>query len=304
MERDEASQLPTTNREIGACRAAGGLSRRSWRIRAALILLACAALVSGALPAAAQVLPNHFDPSSREAQPNLAAVPAIRFLTTADFPPFNFRDQGTGELIGYNIDLAKSICAQLGVACTLQAWPWDQAADALGDNQGDALVAGIAITPENGARFDFSTIYIGLPARFVTAIGDAAGFSVERLAGRTVSVRRGSAHQKFVERYLPDVKVLPVATEIEALAAVDEGEAYAYFGDGMRASFWLNQNLDCCSFAGEPYFRPDLFGEGFSIAVPAGRDDLRKAIDWALLRIKRNGLLDELYLRWFPVGFY
>ena len=39
--------------------------------------------------------------------PNLAAVPAIRFLTTADFPPFNYRDE-SGELVGFNVDLARA----------------------------------------------------------------------------------------------------------------------------------------------------------------------------------------------------
>jgi polar amino acid transport system substrate-binding protein len=72
----------------------------------------------------------------------------------------------------------------------------------------------------------------------------------------------------------------------------------------MRSSFWLNENLSCCGFAGEPYFRPALFGEGLSIAVPAGNDPIRHAIDWALIKLKDNGTLDELYLRWFPVGFY
>ncbi|MDB5506003.1 MAG: Bacterial extracellular solute-binding protein family 3 [Devosia sp.] len=251
-----------------------------------------------------QTLPNQFDPTARENTPNLAAVPAIRFLTTADFPPFNYRDPNTGELLGYNIELARDICASLDVACTIQAWPWEQSANALADGQGDALIAGLAMTAENSEKFDFSSVYMGLPARFVTTTDNAAAFSAERLAGETVSVRRGSAHEKFLQRYLPEVKLLPLDSEIEALSAVQQGQANAYFGDGMRASFWLNQAGDCCAFAGETYFRPDLFGAGLSVAFSADRDDMRQAIDWALLRLKQDGKLDELYLRWFPVGFY
>ena len=77
-----------------------------------------------------------------------------------------------------------------------------------------------------------------------------------------------------------------------------------YFGDAMRASFWLNTHIDCCDFAGEPYFRPDLFGEGLAVALPAGHDAVRQAIDYGLARLKRSGVYDELYLRWFPVSFY
>ena len=89
-----------------------------------------------------------------------------------------------------------------------------------------------------------------------------------------------------------------------ALDALSKGEADAYFGDAMRASFWLNEHVGCCEFAGEPYFRPDLFGDGLAVAVPAGADAVRQVIDYGLARLKRSGAYDELYLRWFPVSFY
>jgi len=267
-----------------------------WRALAATALLLAA-------PAFAQPIPYHADPDAREILPNLQPVPAIRFLTTTDFPPFNFSD-ASGELVGFNVDLARRICVEVNVACTLQAWPWDQAANALSDRQGDALIAGLAITPENGALFDFSSTYLALPGRFVTRAVDIPSFSATALANKTVAVRAGSAHAQFMAKYLPQAEVTTFASEIEALDAVRTGRVDAFFGDAMRAAFWLNDNVACCGFAGDPYFRPDLFGEGLTIAVPAGNDAIRHAIDWALVRLKNNGTLDELYLRWFPVGFY
>src|SRR5690606_1444859 len=112
----------------------------------------------------------------------------------ADFPPFNFRDS-TGELIGFNVDLAKRICAEVNVACTIQAWPWEQAANALSDDQGDALIAGLAMNDGNGALFDFSATYLALPGRFVTRDADIRAFDVATLAGKSVAARRGSAHE-------------------------------------------------------------------------------------------------------------
>lgn len=257
------------------------------------------------LPAAAfaQALPNHVDPSAREITAPPPAVPAIRFLTTADFPPFNYRDT-SGELIGFNIDLARAICAEINVACTIQAWPWEQVADALADNQGDALLAGLAITPENGERFDFSSIYLMLPGRFVTRVEDARSFDPATLAGTTISVRRGTTHAEFLRRYVPGARIVEFESEVGALEALSKGEAKAYFGDALRASFWLNANVGCCDFAGKPYFRPDLFGEGLAVAVPSGNDPVREAIDIALTRLHDAGTMDELYLRWFPVSFY
>lgn len=253
--------------------------------------------------ASGQALPYHVDPSARELAPNLGAVPAIRFLTTADFPPFNYRDE-SGELIGFNIDLARRLCNELKLTCTVQAWPWEQAARALEDNQGDALIAGLAMTPENGALFDFSSIYLALPGRFVARLRDAQNFDALAQAGKSVAVRRGSTHAEFVRRYVPEAKLVEFDTELAALDALRANQVDLYFGDAMRASFWLNEHVDCCDFAGPPYFRPDLFGEGLAVAVPAGHDAVRQAIDYGLVKLKQSGALDEIYLRWFPVSFY
>lgn len=270
-------------------------------LRFTALFMLTALLFAGS--AQAQNLPFHFDPSARDEAPDLSAVPTIRFLTTNDFPPFNYRSSG-GEVVGFNVDLARAICDILDIACTLQAWPWDQAADALADNQGDALIAGMSITAENAERFDFSLTYMMLPGRFVTRKADIASFNTQNLAGRIVATRRGSAQSDFIKTYVPGARVASYENEIAALEAVAAGDADAYFGDAMRASFWLNENPQCCNFAGDAYFRSDLFGSGLAVAFPADHNAVHRAVNWALVRLKRNGALDELYLRWFPVSFY
>ncbi len=271
-------------------------------VRMLLRLVILAAGIGFPALSSAQNLPVHVDPAAREDMIDPAMIPALRFLTTADFPPFNYAD-GSGRLVGFNVDLANAICLRLSARCTIQAWPWDRVQDALADNQGDALIAGLAMDGEAGERFDFSRIYLELPARFVTREGVASVFDPHRFAG-PVGVREGSTHSELLARTLPDAEIRGYGTEFEALAALSEGEVDAVFGDGMRMAFWLNENPGCCSFAGEAYFRPDLFGEGMTVAVPAGLDNVRSAINWALVRLEREGRLTELYLRWFPVSFY
>ncbi len=267
------------------------------------IALALLIFLGAAMPVAAQTLPNHLDPSARTNLKGAGAVPAIRFLTTDDFPPFNYRAPN-GDLVGFNIDLARSVCRLLDAACTIQVWPFKQAGDALADNQGDVLLAGLAINAKNSARFDFSQIYLMFPARFVVRLPDVEGFDARALGQRVIAARRGSNQALFASRYLKGIKLALFKSEIEALEAVASKAAYAYFGDGMRASFWLNANSQCCAFAGDAYFRSDLFGQGLAAAFPAGQNIVRRAFDSALARLKRNGNLDEIYLRWFPVSFY
>ncbi|UYQ71632.1 transporter substrate-binding domain-containing protein [Pelagibacterium flavum] len=266
------------------------------------VLFAACILFGGAGCAVAQNLPVHVDPGARDDMIDPIAVPALRFLTTPDFPPFNYAD-AAGRLAGFNVDLADAICARLEARCTIQAWPWNRVQDALADNQGDALIAGLDIDGSAAERFDFSRIYLQLPARFVTQKPVAPGFDPLSLTG-TVAVREGSAHAELAQRTLGRAEIVFYGSEFEALDAVAAGEADAFFGDAARASFWLNENPDCCGFAGEAYFRPDLFGAGLAVAVPAGLDNVRVAINWALTRLQREGRIDEIYLRWFPVSFY
>ncbi len=276
---------------------------RKQAVRVASAAFAAILALGAGTSAWAQSFPNHFDPTSRDSIAEVEQVPAIRFLTTPDFPPLNYR-AANGELVGFHVDLARAICEIAEAACTIQAWPWEQAPDALLDNQGDALIAGLAITPETGMRFDFSQIYMMFPGRFVVQNADRNAFDPRALEGRVISVRGGSGHDLFATRYLEGAQLARFETELEALQALEEGGVYAYFGDAMRASFWLNENPDCCAFTPETYFRSDLFGEGLAIAFPAGQNLVRRTVNAALVQLKREGMLDELYLRWFPVGFY
>lgn len=261
-----------------------------------------ALLILAALPVLGQNLPVIADPDARDDVVDPAAIPALRFLTTDDFPPYNYTD-ATGRLVGFNIDLADAICSRLSARCTIQAWAWDRVQGALADNQGDALIAGLEINADTAERFDFSRPYLQLPARFATRTENAQDFDPDRVSGR-VGVRENSAHADLAAEALADAELVTFESEFAALEALKSGEVDAYFGDGARAAFWLNENPDCCAFAGEPYFRPDLFGPGFAVAVPAGLDNVRVAINWALVRLQREGRLDELFLRWFPVDFY
>lgn len=277
----------------------------SWTLslfRSLAVTVFVSMLALASWPALSQSLPVHVDPDARDDLFSAGEIPALRFLTTDDFPPFNYTDAG-GRLVGFHVDLANAICVRLSARCTIQAWPWDRVQDALADNQGDALLAGLDINQNSAERFDFSRIYMQLPARFVVRRGDAAGFDASAVAG-SIAVAANTPHAELAATAYPSAEIVDFPSEFAALEALSAGEVDLVFADAARASFWLNENPDCCSFAGEAYFRPDIFGDGLAVAVPAGLDNVRVAINWALVRLQREGRLDELYLRWFPVSFY
>ena len=124
-------------------------------------------LVSSHAARADDGLPLMFDARERLPRPDLSSLVRLRILTTIDFPPFNFADQ-TGRLAGFNVDLAREICGELKIEakCQIQALPFEELEKTLESGAGEAVMAGVAVTPDRRRRFSFSRPYLGVPARF------------------------------------------------------------------------------------------------------------------------------------------
>ena len=71
------------------------------------------------LPSGAGV-PGFWDPRRRPERPDLSRLQSIRFLTELDYPPFNYAG-ADGNPVGFNVDLARQLCDEIRVACTIQA---------------------------------------------------------------------------------------------------------------------------------------------------------------------------------------
>ena len=117
--------------------------------------------VFAAAPAAAQdnntvqprgvAVPGFWDPRRRPERPDLSRLQTIRFLTETDYPPFDYAGPD-GNPAGFNVDLARLLCDEIKVTCTIQARRFDTLLDALADNRGDAVIASIAPTAETRQR--------------------------------------------------------------------------------------------------------------------------------------------------------
>lgn len=280
-------------------------------IKSAFLALGLAGLITGGTTVASLAAEPQvpvFWAKERVAKPDLSALPRLRFLTTTDFPPFNFLD-GEGRLSGFHVDLVRAICAELALEakCQIQALPWDELEKALQSGEGEAIIAGLAVTPEARLKYAFSRPYLQFPARFVMQKATALSEPVsERLKGKRVGVLGKSAHETMLRDYFPDAVPVAVASQEELYGALKTGKLDAVFGDGMRLGFWLagSDAAGCCRFAGGPYLAPEYLGTGLAIAARIDDPTLAQAFDAALQQISQKGTFTELYLRYFPVSFY
>ena len=279
-----------------------------WRFLVlASLLIAALPLAPGARAAEPQV-PVLWDAKERLPKPDLSALPRLRFLTTTDFPPFNFLD-GAGKLSGFHIDLARAICAELGIAdkCQIQALPWGELEGALEKGEGEAIIAGIAATPQSRQTYAFSRSYLQFPARFIMPKSKAFAEPIfDKLRSKRVGVLAGSAHERMLRDYFNTVQIVSFDGPEALYGDLKAGKIDAAFGDGMRFAFWLGGSDagGCCRFAGGPYLAPEYLGTGMAIATRADNPALAAAIDYALQEISMKGTFAEFYLRYFPVSFF
>lgn len=254
--------------------------------------------------AAPQAVPGFWDPRHRPDRPDLSRLTVIRFLTETDYPPFNFTGPD-GNPAGFNVDLARMICDEIKVTCTIQMRRFETLLDAIASNRGDAIIASLAVTPQLRARLDFSDPYYRAPARFVSQ-RDAVMREVrpEYLEGKKVGVIAGSSHEAYLKAMFTDAELHSYPNDEALRLALRRGDVDFIFGDAISLAFWINgtDSADCCAFSGGPFVESRYFGEGIGIAVRKGNDLLRQALNWALFRLWEKGRYTDLWLRYFSVS--
>ncbi|SCM77241.1 Extracellular solute-binding protein family 3 [uncultured Pleomorphomonas sp.] len=275
------------------------------KILIATILAACV-LGPGSSPGARaaqadypQIVPLATGPATA------ANPPSIRFVTSDDFPPFNFVD-GSGLITGFNVEVARAICTHLSIPCTVQVRPFPLLLGTIRDNKADAIAAGVADTPALRRHLAYSVPYFREPARFVRRWPALVEPSPRTLAGKAVGVISGSRYADFIRDYFPAATPRTAATEADLFALLKDGEVDAVFTGAVGAAFWLAGPAahGCCAFSGGAYTEPAYFGDGMKIAVAADNMALKGSIDGALRALDADGTLADLALRFFPESLY
>ncbi|WP_441516772.1 transporter substrate-binding domain-containing protein [Bradyrhizobium sp. 2TAF24] len=253
---------------------------------------------------APQAVPSFWDPRRRPDRPDLTRLTVIRFLTETDYPPFNFTGPD-GNPAGFNVDLARLICEEIKVTCTIQMRRFETLVDSLTSSRGDAVIASLAATPQLRAKVDFSDPYYRAPARFVSRREAVlVEMRPEYLEGKKVGAVAGSAHEAFLKSQFTDAQIIGYPNDEALRLALRKGEVDLIFGDAISLAFWINgtDSAECCGFSGGPFVESRYFGEGIGIAVRKGNDVLRQAINWAMFRIWEKGRYTDLWLRYFSVS--
>lgn len=244
---------------------------------------------------------------ANEPPPAPAARIRLRFLTQGAYPPFTYRN-GEGRLAGFDVDLARALCARLAADCTFATRRWRDLLPALKRGEGDAIVSSMLI-PTRAARRTrgdpgviFTGAYYSTPGHFVARLSSGiVAADAASLAGRRVAVQSGSAHEAFLKARFPNVVIRAAATLAEAETALAKGRADLVFADRNTLVHWMRSDVAsaCCRLVGDDHADPDYFSTGAGIVLRAGAEPLRDRMDRALSALAADGTRDRIGTQYF-----
>jgi polar amino acid transport system substrate-binding protein len=252
--------------------------------------------------------PNPLREASADEAPASAPTPVrakLRVLTEGAYPPFNYRDEA-GNLAGFDVDIARELCARLDRDCRIEARGWNDLLPALKRGDAGVVIASMLI-PSPGrdvapapAGIVFSQRYYSTPGHFAARKNEGAAASAIGLAGRRVAVQAGSAHEAFLKKRFPAAIVVALPTLDAAEVALADRNADLLFADRNALLSWTSASEGrCCRLVGVDYTDRNFFGAGAGIALRADEKNLRDEIDAALARMIADGTYARISDRYF-----
>lgn len=230
----------------------------------------------------------------------VSAADKIRIATEGAYAPFNMTNEA-GEPIGFDVDIANALCAQMQAECEIVTQDWDGIIPGLMGRKYDAIIASMSITEERLQVVDFSEPYYSNVLALVGPKGKTLDTSPEGLKGLTIGAQRATIAGQYLEDNLGDVvSVKLYDTQDNAYLDLAAGRLDALMSDKFPAYDWLQtEDGQGFEFKGEDVDIDDKIG----IAVRKG-DPLKDKFSAAIKAIVDNGTYAEINAKYFPFSIY
>lgn len=237
--------------------------------------------------------------------PAAFAEDEIRIGTEGAYPPFNYKT-ASGELTGFDVEIAEALCAEMKAKCTFVIQDWDGMIPALLASKYDAIIASMSITEERKLKVDFTDKYYNTPpAIAVPKDSSLKGISASDLSGIAIGAQASTTHSNYAEAKFSDADVRLYPTPDEYKLDISNGRVDAVIDDVVVLSEWIaSEDGSCCKILGTLEIDPVINGEGAGIALRKGEDELRERFNAAILAIIANGTYKKINDKYFDFLVY
>ena len=244
----------------------------------------------------------------------------IRIGTEGAYPPWNSKNEA-GKLIGFEVELAWSLCRYMEKQCEIVEQDWDGMIPALIMRKFDAIMAGMSITAERQKVISFSQGYADEVAQLAVMKGSSlegmdtpsginlslGGSDVKKalktltaaLAGKTVCVQTATIHQNFLDSGdVGSVNVRTYKTQDEVNLDLASGRCDAALAAAVAFTDYAEKSGKSVVLVG-PTFSGGAFGNGVGVGIRQDDTELLEAFNKAIEQARKNGDISRIATKWF-----
>lgn len=226
----------------------------------------------------------------------------IRFGMDASYAPFESVNQ-QGEIVGFEVDYAKAICAKLEATCTFQNQDWDGIIPSLLSGKFDVIFSSMNITDARKAKVIFSEVYYATPPVWVGQASEKSkDISPAALKGKSIGTQSSTIHANFLEKFYPDSDIKLYPTQDEPNLDLASGRLDYVMGDILaEQDFVNNKGNGCCTILSEVKRVPGIHGPGVGAAFRPDNTGLRDMFNKAIAELDADGTYKTIEKKYFTI---
>lgn len=225
----------------------------------------------------------------------------LRIGVEGAYPPFS--EVGPdGQLKGFEIDLARELCAQMKRECELVKTDFDGLIPALQARKIDAIIASLSITEARQRTIAFSKAYYSTPQTFIARKGTGADVSPQALKGKKIGVQSATINEAYVNALYGDSQIVRYASQDQIYLELKSGRVDYSLVDKVAALAFLQSPAGQGIQAVGPDLRDrQYFGAGVGVGLRKGdARSLGASFSTAIDALRADGRFQRLSAKYFP----
>ncbi len=181
-------------------------------------------------------------PTATDSDEPIKAAGVLRVGTEGVYSPFSYHDAATGQLVGYDVDVARAVGDKLGVPVEFVETPWDSIFAALEADRFDIVANEVTINPERQAKYDLSQPYSVGEGVIVTRADDDSITSLADVKGKVAAENATSNWSKVARD--AGARVETVEGFTQAITLLSQGRVDLVINDSIAVYAYLAETGD------------------------------------------------------------
>jgi polar amino acid transport system substrate-binding protein len=216
--------------------------------------------------------------------------------TLAANEPLGFPDPATRKIVGFDVDMCEALSRQMGLKLEHKPISVEARVPELTLGRVDVVSAAFGYTKERAEQVDFTASHYQTPIKLIVPVNSGLD-KVSDLADKKISAIKGSTLELFARRMLPNATVLTFQDGPTAFLALSQGKVQAMSQTQTGGIRYVNETEGKYKFA-----EGSLAWEPTALGVKKGEPELLDAVDDALAKLEKAGVIDALWVKWYGPG--